>query len=174
MFKILACFNQKRALGKDGKLLFHIGNDLSNFKKATLNNVVIMGRMTFETLPNGKPLSDRVNIVITSNKDYCIDNAFDNVFIVHSVEEAVELCDAFFSDKELFVIGGESIYREFLDMGLVDELRLTLVKDNEDGDVFFPQINEDEWYEYYKSMVQVSSYGGLDKSFYYQILKKKK
>ena len=85
----------------------------------------------------------------------------------------VELCDAFFYDKELFVIGGESIYRQFMEQNLVDEMRLTIVKDDSDGDVFFPDYTEDEWYSYYKSMAQVSSWEGVDKSFYFEILKKK-
>lgn len=173
MFKILACFNQKRALGKDGKLLYHIKSDHANFKAQTIGNVIIMGRATFESLPNGKPLSDRVNIILTNDKDYSVSEEFDNVYIVHSIDEVIDLCDAFFSDKELFVIGGESVYRQFLERDLVDEMRLTLVKDGEDGDTFFPEYDEDEWRSYYKTMVQVSSYGGIDKSFYFQILKKK-
>ena len=70
MFKIIACINQKRALGKDGKLLYTIKNDLANFKRMTVGNVVIMGRKTFESLPNGEPLKDRINIILTSNEEY--------------------------------------------------------------------------------------------------------
>ena len=174
MFKIIACINQKRALGKDGNLLFHIGNDLANFKRMTsLNGVVIMGRKTFESLPNGEPLKNRINIILTTSEDFGVDERYDNVYIVHSVDDVIELCDAFFSDKELFVIGGESIYRQFMERGLVDEMRLTIVKDDTDGDVFFPEYVEDEWYTYYKSMAQVSSWENVDKSFYFQVLKKK-
>jgi dihydrofolate reductase len=174
-FKIIACINKNRVLGKDGKLLYHIGNDLANFKACTkFNGVVIMGRNTFESLPNGEPLKDRVNIILTRNEDFGIDPKYENVYIVHSVKDAVELCEAFFSEKELFVIGGESIYHQFMDEGLVDEMRLTIVNDEADGDAFFPEYNEDEWYIYYKSMAQTSSYEGVDKSFYYEILLKKK
>ena len=173
MFKIIACINQKGVLGKDGKLLYNIKNDLANFARMTKGNVVIMGRLTYESLPNGEPLKDRINIILTSNEDYGVDEKFDNVYIAHSVKEVVELCDAFFSDKELFVIGGESVYREFMDEGLVDEMRLTMVKDDSDGDVKFPTYNEDDWFIYYKTMVQVTSIKGVDKSYYFQILKKK-
>lgn len=173
-FKIIACINQKRVLGNEGKLLYHIGNDLANFKRMTVGNVVIMGRKTFESLPNGTPLKDRVNIIITSNKEYGVDAKFDNVYIVHSVEDAIELCDAFFSDKEVFVIGGESIYRQFMEKNLVGEMRLTIVNDNTDGDAVFPEYNEEDWYVYYKSMAQVSSWEGVDKSFYFEVLLKKK
>ena len=172
-FKIIACLNRKQALGKDNGLLYHIGNDLRNFRTQTLGNVVIMGRSTFESLPNGKPLKDRINIVITSNHEFCIDDTFDNVFIVHSINDAVELCNAMFEDKEIFVIGGASIYKQFLDANLIDEMRLTIVNDDADGDVFFPEYDENEWYTYYKSMAQVSSYENVDKSFYFIVLKKK-
>ena len=174
-FIIIACINQKRAIGKNGKLLYHIGNDISNFARMTKNNgVVIMGRKTFESLPNGEPLKDRINIILTSNEEYGVSKGFDNVYIVHSIKDVIELCEAFFSDKELFVIGGEALYRQFMDGDLVDELRLTVVKDDEEGDATFPEFNEDEWSTYYKSMAQVSSWEGVDKSFYFQILKRKK
>ena len=173
-FKIIACINQKRVLGNEGKLLYHIGNDLANFKRMTVGNVVIMGRKTFESLPNGAPLKDRVNIIITADEEYGVDAKFDNVYIVHSVEDAIELCDAFFSDKEVFVIGGESIYRQFMEKDLVNEMRLTIVNDDTDGDAVFLEYNEEDWYVYYKSMAQVSSWEGVDKSFYFEILLKKK
>jgi dihydrofolate reductase len=140
----------------------------------TVGNVVIMGRKTFESLPNGVPLKDRVNIIITTDEEYGVDAKFDNVYIVHSVEDAVELCDAFFSDKEVFVIGGESIYRQFMEKDLVNEMRLTIVNDDADGDAVFPEYNEEDWYVYYKSMAQVSSWEGVDKSFYFEVLLKKK
>ena len=173
-FKIIACINQKRVLGNEGKLLYHIGNDLANFKRMTVGNVVIMGRKTFESLPNGVPLKDRVNIIITADEEYGVDAKFENVYIVHSVEDAIELCDAFFSDKEVFVIGGESIYRQFMEKDLVGEMRLTIVNDDTEGDAVFPEYNEEDWYVYYKSMAQVSSWEGVDKSFYFEILLKKK
>ena len=174
-FIVIACINQKRALGKEGKLLYHVGNDLTNFSRMTrFDGVVIMGRKTFESLPNGVPLKDRVNIIITTDEEYGVDAKFDNVYIVHSVEDAIELCDAFFSDKEVFVIGGESIYRQFMEKDLVTEMRLTIVNDDTDGDAVFPEYNEEDWYVYYKSMAQVSSWEGVDKSFYFEILLKKK
>jgi len=172
-FKIIACINQKRVLGDGGKLLYHIGNDLANFKRQTIDNVVIMGRKTYESLPNGEPLKNRINVIITGDKEFGINSDFDNVYIVHSIEDAVELCEAFFNDKELFVIGGGNIYRQFMEMGLIDEMRLTIVNDDGDGDTVFPEYDEEEWYVYYKSMAQVSSWEGVDKSFYFEILKKK-
>lgn len=168
-FIIIACINQKRAIGKNGKLLYHISNDISNFARMTKNNgVVIMGRKTFESLPNGEPLKDRINIILTSNEEYSVSQGFDNVYIVHSVKDVIELCEAFFSDKELFVIGGEALYHQFMDGDLVDELRLTLVNDDKEGDAHFPEFSTNEWKVYYKSMLQ----GTGNKSFIFEVLKK--
>lgn len=171
MFKIVACINQKKVLGKDGKLIFHISNDLENFRRMTINNVVIMGRKTFEELPNGKPLKDRINIILSSDDEFGVDLEYDNVYIAHSINDVIELCEAFFQDKELFVIGGEKVYHQFMEQNLVDEMRLTIVDDNSDGDVFFPEYVEDEWYTYYKSTNQTE---GSEKPFYFVVLKKKK
>ena len=173
-FKIIACVNKKNVIGKNGKLIYTIGNDLANFASMTkFNGVLVMGRKTFESLPNGEPLKDRVNIILTGNEDYGVDPKYDNVYIAHSVGDVVELCEAFFYDKELFVIGGQSIYSQFMDLGLVDEMRLTIVNDEEDGDVTFPEFDENEWYTYYKSMAQTSSFEGVERSFYFKILKRK-
>jgi dihydrofolate reductase len=155
MFKIIVCTNFKRAIGKDGNLLYHIKDDLTNFKKMTTGNVIIMGRKTFESLPGGKPLSNRINIILTTDVEYGVEPD-DNVFITHSVEETVELCQAFFSDKECFVIGGESIYKQFMDKNLVSEMRVTLVHDNTNGDTHFPEYTEDEWRNYYDTSVMKS------------------
>ena len=172
MFKIIACFNKKRAIGKEGKLLYSIKNDLTNFKSMTVGNVVIMGRKTFESLPNGEPLKDRVNIILTKDTEYGVTPA-DNVFITNSIEDTVELCEALFSDKELFVIGGQSIYQQFMDKNLVSEMRLTIVDDETDGDSFFPEYKEEEWTTYYRTMEQlVDSLNPRSKTFHFQILKK--
>ena len=172
MFKIIACINEKRVIGKDGNLLYHIKNDLANFKSMTVGNVVVMGRKTFESLPGGKPLPDRINIVLTTDVEYAIEPN-DNVFITHSVQDTVDLCEALFPDKEWFVIGGESIYKQFMENGLVSEMRLTLVNDDSDGDTFFPEFSEDDWYTYYNSMSMVSKRDYVETSFYFKILKKK-
>ena len=130
MFKIIVCLNKKGVIGKDGKLLYHIKNDSSNFKSITSGNVVIMGRKTFESLPKKSPLPNRVNIIITSDENYCVE-ASENVYIVHSVKDAVEMSKSLFSDKEVFVIGGESIYKQFLNGGEVSEMFLTIVHDGQ-------------------------------------------
>lgn len=172
-FKIIACINKAGAIGNDGKLLYRIPSDLKNFARMTRHSgVVIMGRKTFESLPNGKPLKDRVNIVMTGNEDFSVDSKYDNVYIVHSLTDAVELCEAYFDGRDVFVVGGESIYRQFLDEGLVSEMHLTIVNEEDPGDSYFPRFSEEDWYVYYKSMAQTGMRDGVERSFYYEILKK--
>lgn len=152
-FKIIACINKNLALGKDGNLLYHIKGDLANFKRMTTNNVIIMGRKTFESLPNSQPLPNRINVIVTNNIDYNVDSSFENVYIVHSVEDAIELCDMLFEDKTCFVVGGQTLYSAFLGRDLVDLMYLTEVNDDAEGDAFFPQIDE-SWCLFYQSYTQ--------------------
>ena len=140
-FKVIACINKKGVMGNDGSLLYHIKNDMANFRRMTTGNVVIMGRRTFESLPKGLPLKGRVNIILTQIEDYSVTVPKDrdcDLYITHSLEETVELCEAMFQGKELFLIGGADTILEFWDKGLISELRLTIVDDDADGDTVFP------------------------------------
>ena len=140
-FKVIACINTKGVMGNDGSLLYHIKSDMANFQRATTGNVVVMGRRTFESLPDGLPLRGRVNIILTQIKDYSVTIPKDrdcDLYITHSLEETVELCEAMFQGKELFLIGGADTILEFWDQGLINELRLTIVNDDADGDTVFP------------------------------------
>jgi len=115
-------------IGKDGKLPWHISEDLKNFKKLTLNSTVLMGRHTWESLPI-KPLPKRNNIVLSSKN-------MQEVESYSSVEECVETLDAQ-GTSTLFVIGGSKVYRNFIHRA--DELHITFVDKNTEGiDTYFP------------------------------------
>lgn len=152
-FKIISCVNQNLFIGKNGDLLYHIQSDLKNFRSMTMGGVIIMGRKTFESLPNSKPLDGRINVIITSNEYYSIDSQYDNVYIVHSIEDAIALCEALFYDRDCFVIGGETIYKSFLDSNMVDTLYITNVNDDAEGDAKFPNVF-DNWRIFYQSYTQ--------------------
>ena len=139
-FKIVACVNNVLALGNEGKLLYRIPNDLANLKRMTINNVVIMGRKTFESLPQGLPLPNRINIILTRDESFCVDASLSNVYIVHSIEDAYNLCEAQFSHMDWFVLGGESIYNQFIENDWADEMYITTVIDSSDGDAYFPNV----------------------------------
>lgn len=170
-FKLIVCANTNMVIGNEGKLLYRIPNDLKNFKRMTINNIVIMGRKTFESLPNQKPLLNRINIIITRDENYSVDSSFDNVFIVHSIDEAIDICNNFYPEKEWFIIGGGSLYEQVLSDDLVDVVYLTVVNDSADGDTKIQSLEMNpNWYVFYRSNTQ--RYRHQDLTYYFTILKR--
>lgn len=134
---IIVAIAQNFAIGKNNDLLFHLPNDLKRFKQITTGYPVIMGRNTLLSLPKGA-LPNRRNIVITDNPE----EKFDRCEMVFSVDEAIE---AVKNEQEAFIIGGGMIYRQFYP--LAGKLYLTLVHQDFDADVYFPEIDYSEWAE---------------------------
>jgi dihydrofolate reductase len=132
---IIVAVAENHAIGKDNELLWHISDDLKRFKKITSGHPVIMGRNTFLSLPL-RPLPGRTNIVITDNKA----EQFDGCIMAFSIEDALAKCPL---GEECFIIGGGSVYRQFLP--LADKLYITRVKRSYEADTFFPEIDEKEW-----------------------------
>lgn len=106
---LIAAVDRHWAIGYKGKLLNSIPEDMKFFRETTTNKVLIMGRKTLESFPNGLPLKNRVNIVLSRQKDYKVRDAI----VVHSVEEALAKA-AGYNDEDVYVIGGASIYEQFL------------------------------------------------------------
>ena len=134
---LIAAVDRNLAIGKDGKIPWHIKEDLQYFKKNTLNTSMIMGRSTFESI--GKPLPDRKNIVMTKSP-----SNREGVIEVTSATGAIE--EANKTSNKISVIGGESIYKAFLPLAnklLLTEINITV----EDADTFFPSWEKDIWIE---------------------------
>lgn len=126
-------------IGYRNKLLVSIPADMKFFRETTTGNVVVMGRKTLESFPNGLPLPNRTNIVLTGRKDYRVKNAL----VFHTVEEVLEKLKEYPSDK-VFVIGGESIYRQFLPY--CDVVHVTKIDYLYQADAFFPDLDAmEEW-----------------------------
>lgn len=138
MLSIIACISKKhRAIGYENQLLYHIKSDMTRFRELTTGHTIIMGRKTFESLPNGA-LPHRRNIVISKTREQI---AGCEVFA--SLEEALAGSKEAAED-ECFIIGGASIYEQALPFA--DKLYLTIVeKEPEHADTFFPEINPAEW-----------------------------
>lgn len=135
---IIVAADKNWAIGKDNKLLVSIPADMKFFRETTKGNIVVMGRKTLESFPQGQPLQKRVNIVISKNPDYHVKGAV----VVHSVEEAIEECKKY--DGEVYVIGGESIYRSMLPY--CDTALVTKIDHAYAADTYFPNLDEDaEW-----------------------------
>lgn len=136
---LIVAVDKNWAIGKNNKLLVSIPADMKFFRETTKGNIVVMGRKTLESFPQGQPLKNRVNVVITQNKDYQIKDAV----VVHSIEEAVEECKK--HDGEVFVIGGESIYRAMLPY--CNTAYITKIDHAYAADTYFPNLDEDDEWE---------------------------
>lgn len=134
---IIVAVDQNGAIGKENNLLCYLPNDLKYFKNTTKGHPVIMGRKTFDSLPNGA-LPYRRNIVISRNQ-----NEIDGCEVFNSINNAVLACN---SDGEVFVMGGASIYKEMF--GLVNKLYVTHIHHAfDDADTYFPTIENSVWRE---------------------------
>jgi len=133
---LIAAVAKNNTIGKDGKIPWHIPEDLKRFKKITSGHHVIMGRKTFESI--GKILPQRINMILTSDKKYKVNNAF----VFDDPQKAIEFAKKN-NEKELMIIGGAKVYEYFLPKA--DKIYLTKVLKNFDGETFFPKINLKDW-----------------------------
>lgn len=130
IISIIVAIDESRAIGKNNQLLWSIPEDLQHFKEITSGHPVIMGERTFRSI--GRPLSNRTNIVLTSDMELEIKGCL----IAHSMKEAFEI-GAKEDEEEIFVIGGGMVYKTALPYA--DKLYLTLVEGTHDADVYFPE-----------------------------------
>lgn len=141
MLSIIACISQtNRAIGYQNRLLYHIKSDLTRFRELTTGHTIIMGRKTYESLPNGA-LPHRRNIIVSNSM-----KEMEGCEVYPNLEAALKAAE---SPQEIFIIGGESIYRQSLHAAR--KLYLTVVDDAainatpQQADAFFPEINPEEW-----------------------------
>ena len=136
---IIVAVDKNWAIGKDNKLLVSIPADMKMFRQETTGKVVVMGRKTLESFPNGLPLKNRTNIVLTGNKDYNVKDAI----IVHTVEELLEEIKKYPSE-EVYCIGGDSVYKQLLPY--CDTAHVTKIDFAYEADSYFPNLDEmPEW-----------------------------
>lgn len=135
MISIIVAVSDDWGIGKNNDLLWNLPGDMKRFRQLTMGNMVIMGKKTWDSLPK-KPLPGRINIVITDIPGEKIDNAE----VVYSIQEAASKCP---ENGESFVIGGGSIYRQFLP--LADRLYITHVHKTAPADIYFPEIDKRIW-----------------------------
>lgn len=133
IISIIAALDEKKGIGKEGKMPWHLPADLKRFKELTTGHTVIMGRKTYQSI--GSSLPDRTNIVISRVQDFNPVGAM----VAGSVQEALDLAKKF-EDEEIFIIGGSEIY--FQTIALANKLYLTLIKGDHGADAFFPDYSE--------------------------------
>ena len=136
---LIAAVDRNWAIGKENKLLVSIPADMKFFRETTTGKVVVMGRKTLETFPGGQPLKKRTNIVITRDKNYKVKDAI----VVHTMEELLEELKKY-DEEEIFVIGGETIYRQMLPYCKL--AHVTRIHHTYEADTYFPNLDEmDDW-----------------------------
>lgn len=138
--QLIAAVDQNWAIGKNNQLLVRIPADQKFFREVTTGKVVVMGRKTLESFPNGMPLKNRTNIVLTHNPDYQVKDAI----VVHSMDELHEELKKYNSD-DIFIIGGEKIYEQMLDE--CDVAHITKIEFAYDADAYFPNLDQREDWE---------------------------
>lgn len=133
---IIAAMDEEKAIGRDGKIPWHYPEDMKHFKEKTTGYSVLMGRKTYESLPEDfRPLPDRENIVLTRS-----DPEFnESVKVVNSLEEAYQSAE----NEKLFIAGGASVYKQTLKDA--DRMILTKIPETHDGDTFFPEWDKENW-----------------------------
>lgn len=131
---LIVGMTKSRVIGKANGLPWHIPDDLKNFKKITDNSVVVMGFRTYLSL--GRPLPNRVNIVISDRPQ-----PIDGVVVCNSFLDALDKARSF--GKEIFIIGGASVYGQALPF--VDKMFISFMKKEYEGDVYFPEFDLNEW-----------------------------
>lgn len=136
---LIVAVDKNWAIGKNGDLLVSIPEDMKLFRSETMGKVVVMGRKTLESFPGGNPLKNRTNIVITGNKDY----KKEGVIVCHSVEETLEELKKY-NAEDIYIIGGETIYRQFLPYCKV--AHVTKIDYAYEADTYFPNLDENpDW-----------------------------
>lgn len=139
----IVAVGKKLEIGKDNELLWHLPADMKYFKEITTGHHVIMGRKSYESIPNKyRPLPNRVNVVVSRQTDFQIEGAL----ITTSIDKAIEIAEAA-GEKEVFIIGGGQIYNLAIKTELVDRIYITWVEANFDADTFFPIIDFTDWNE---------------------------
>lgn len=138
--KAILSADRNWGIGNGNKLLVSIPSDMKFFRQTTTGKVVVMGRKTLESFPNGQPLKNRTNIVLTENPDYRVKDAV----IVHSKEELLKTLEQY-DTEDIYIIGGESIYRMMLPY--CDTVLVTKIDRAFQADTFFPDLDKMEGWE---------------------------
>ena len=137
--KVCYTVDKNWAIGYKNQLLVSIPQDMKFFRETTKGKVVAMGRKTLESFPGGQPLKNRVNVVLTTDKDY----KTKGITLVHSIEDMVEELKKY-EEEDVYVIGGETIYRQLLPY--CKKAYITKIDHAYHADTFFPNLDEDpEW-----------------------------
>ena len=137
---LIVAVDNNWAIGNKNELLIRIPNDHKHFREETTGKVVVLGRKTLETFPQGLPLKNRTNIILSTRRDYQVKDAI----VVHSVEELLKELKNY-ADEDIYIIGGDSVYKQLLPY--CDVAHVTKIDHEYEADAFFPNLDEDDAWE---------------------------
>ncbi|MFK7786697.1 MAG: dihydrofolate reductase [Crocinitomicaceae bacterium] len=138
---LIVAMDTDRGIGKNNDLMWNLPNDMRFFKETTSGHVVVMGRKNYESIPEKyRPLPNRENVVLTRNESYVAADC--NIF--HSLEECMKYYQSE-EERTVFIIGGGQIYREALEMDIVDEMYISHINHSYGADTFFPEFDLTKW-----------------------------
>ncbi len=141
MINIIAAIGENNELGKSNNLIWHIPKDLKYFSEKTKGSVIVMGRNTFNSLP--KILPNRKHIVLSKTGGFNKETN-ENVLVIDDKEKLIGLCKELSANNEIFIIGGASLYKMFME--IADKLYITHIEEkDDDADVYFPEISSNVW-----------------------------
>lgn len=136
---LIVAVDSNWAIGNKNKLLVRIPNDHKHFREETTGKVVVLGRKTLETFPQGLPLPNRTNIILSTDRNYKVKDAI----LVHSIEELLEELKAY-DTNEVYIIGGDSVYKQMLPY--CDTAHVTKINHAYEADSYFPNLDElEDW-----------------------------
>ena len=136
LISIIAAMAKNRVIGKNNALPWNLPEDLEHFRQLTLGKPLIMGQRTFESI--GKPLPQRINIILSRDDNF----SPSGCFVAKSIDEALKQTKGAI---EVMIIGGASVYKQFLP--LTNKMYLTMVEEDFEGDAYFPEFSYNEWEE---------------------------
>jgi len=137
---LIVAVDNNWAIGNKNELLIRIPNDHKHFREETTGKVVVLGRKTLETFPQGLPLKNRTNIILSTNPNYKVKDAI----VVHSIEELLEELKKY-DEEDIYIIGGDSVYRQMLPYCNV--AHVTKIDHEYEADAYFPNLDKDEEWE---------------------------
>ena len=161
---LISAVDANWAIGYQNKLLTSIPEDMKFFRETTTNKVVVMGRKTLESFPKGRPLKNRVNIILTRNPSYQVDGAT----VVHDLDELHKELEKY-NSEDIFVVGGETVYRLLLDE--CDRAYITKIEYSYTADAYFPNLDEKEEWEIVKTSEENTCF---DLEYFFLVYEKQK
>lgn len=159
---LIAAVDRNNAIGKQGNLIYRVPEDMKHFKSHTMGSIVVMGRKTLESFPGGKPLPNRLNIVLSSGYENTA--GYDNLRVARNTEELQAILQQENDGRTVYIIGGETVYRAFAD-ACCGAILTEIDAETADADAFFPVLEEKDGWHVVERSDWMTSESGLNYRF---------